>query len=115
MASRKKINLQDFEITTTIGWGSCCRVLLCQSRLSGQYFAMKRMKKVKLIESNLVDHIFNENDIVESINHPQIVSSRVFAQLIKTESQSLDHGIANHFVIVFSPEIANLEFVYFYR
>ena len=50
MASKKKVSLSDYEMTTTLGTGSFGRVLLCKNKKSGEYFAMKRLKKADIIK-----------------------------------------------------------------
>ena len=50
MASKKKVNLADYEMTTTLGTGSFGRVMLAKNKKSGQYFAMKRLKKADIIK-----------------------------------------------------------------
>ena len=50
MASKKKVNLNDYELTTTLGTGSFGRVMLCKNKISGDYFAMKRLKKGDIIK-----------------------------------------------------------------
>jgi len=61
MASNKKISLSDYDITTTLGtgkWnlvittmlGSFGRVRLAKHKKSGEYFAMKILKKSDIIK-----------------------------------------------------------------
>jgi serine/threonine protein kinase len=50
MASKKKVNLSDYELTVTLGTGSFGRVMLCKNKKSGEYFAMKRLKKADIIK-----------------------------------------------------------------
>ena len=50
MASKRKINFQDYENSTTLGTGSFGRVMLCKNIKSGEYFAMKRLKKADIIK-----------------------------------------------------------------
>ena len=50
MASKKKISLADYEMTTTLGTGSFGRVMLCKNSRSGEFFAMKRLKKADIIK-----------------------------------------------------------------
>ena len=50
MTSKKKVNLSDYEMTTTLGTGSFGRVMLAKNKKSGQYFAMKRLKKADIIK-----------------------------------------------------------------
>jgi len=50
MASKRKINFSDYENSTTLGTGSFGRVMLCKNLKSGEYFAMKRLKKADIIK-----------------------------------------------------------------
>jgi len=50
MASKRKVSLNEYELTTTLGTGSFGRVMLCKSKKSGDYFAMKRLKKADIIK-----------------------------------------------------------------
>jgi hypothetical protein len=50
MASKKKVNLADYELSTTLGTGSFGRVILCKNKKSGEYFALKRLKKADIIK-----------------------------------------------------------------
>ena len=50
MASKRKVNLADYDLTTTLGTGSFGRVMLCKNKKSGEYFAMKRLKKADIIK-----------------------------------------------------------------
>jgi serine/threonine protein kinase len=76
MASKKKVSLQDYEMTTTLGTGSFGRVLLCKNKKSGDYFAMKRLKKAEIIKLRQVDHVISENTILADIDHPFLVSCK---------------------------------------
>jgi serine/threonine protein kinase len=77
MASKRKVNLTDYEMTTTLGTGSFGRVMLCKNKKSGEYFAMKRLKKADIIKLRQVDHVISENTILADIDHPFLVSYHV--------------------------------------
>ena len=62
--------------------GSFGRVLLAKNRKTGEYFAMKRLKKADIIKLRQVDHVISENTILADIDHPFLVS----ASPIKTDS-----------------------------
>jgi hypothetical protein len=73
-ASKKKVNLSDYDLTITLGTGSFGRVLLCKNKKTGEYFAMKRLKKAEIIKLRQVDHVISENTILADIDHPFLVS-----------------------------------------
>ena len=60
--------------------GSFGRVRLCRNRKTGEYFAMKILKKADIIKLKQVDHVISENTILADIDHPFLVNS--FLQLL---------------------------------
>lgn len=74
MASSKKVELSDFDLTTTLGTGSFGRVMLCKNKKTGEFQAMKRLKKAEIIKLRQVDHVISENTILADIDHPFLVS-----------------------------------------
>ena len=48
--------------------------MLAKSRRSGEFFAMKRLKKSDIIKLRQVDHVISENTILADIEHPFLVS-----------------------------------------
>jgi serine/threonine protein kinase len=48
--SKKKVSLNDYEMTTTLGTGSFGRVRLAKNKKTGEYFAMKILKKADIIK-----------------------------------------------------------------
>ena len=75
MASKRKVNLNEYDLTTTLGTGSFGRVMLCKSKKSGEFYAMKRLKKADIIKLRQVDHVISENTILADIDHPFLVSA----------------------------------------
>ena len=75
MASKRKVNLNEYDLTTTLGTGSFGRVMLCKSKKSGDFYAMKRLKKADIIKLRQVDHVISENTILADIDHPFLVSN----------------------------------------
>ena len=61
--------------------GSFGRVLLSKNKKSGEYFAMKRLKKADIIKLRQVDHVISENTILADIDHPFLVSIGSFISL----------------------------------
>lgn len=90
MASKRKVNLNEYDLTTTLGTGSFGRVMLCKSKKSGDYYAMKRLKKADIIKLRQVDHVISENTILADIDHPFLVSV--------IESKFYFGNVANHIV-----------------
>ena len=74
------INLSDFEMGETLGTGSFGRVKLTKQKKTGEYVAMKIMKKIEIIKSKQVDHIANEIKILSMIHHPFVINFIGFTQ-----------------------------------
>lgn len=56
--------------------GSFGRVMLAKNKRTGEFFAMKRLKKSDIIKLRQVDHVISENTILADIDHPFLVSYR---------------------------------------
>ena len=61
-------------LTFEIYVGSFGRVMLAKNKKSGEFFAMKRLKKADIIKLRQVDHVISENTILADIDHPYLVS-----------------------------------------
>jgi len=48
--------------------------MLAKNKKSGEYFAMKRLKKADIIKLRQVDHVISENTILAEIDHPFLVT-----------------------------------------
>ena len=57
----------------TLGTGSFGRVRLAKHKTSGEYVALKMLKKAEILRLKQVDHIISENTILSNINHPFLV------------------------------------------
>lgn len=51
--------------------------MLAKNKKSGEFFAMKRLKKADIIKLRQVDHVISENTILADIDHPFLVSTEV--------------------------------------
>jgi hypothetical protein len=71
--SPQQWKLQDFEMLRTIVTVSYGRVRLCRNRVNGNYYAIKILKKVKIIQQSQVEHVNNERNIQYVLDHPFIV------------------------------------------
>jgi len=54
--------------------------MLAKNKKSGEYFAMKRLKKADIIKLRQVDHVISENTILAEIDHPFLVGLKGFSQ-----------------------------------
>jgi len=59
--------------------GSFGRVMLAKNKKSGEFFAMKRLKKADIIKLRQVDHVISENTILADIDHPFLVSKFILS------------------------------------
>lgn len=66
--------LNDFVLGKTLGTGSFGRVRHSLCKKTGEYVALKILKKAAVFRLKQVDHIISEKSILKSINHPFIVS-----------------------------------------
>jgi len=70
---RHKMSADDFEPLTIIGRGAFGEVRLCREMVSGNIYAMKKLKKAEMIRRGQVDHVKAERNLLAEINHPSIV------------------------------------------
>ena len=49
--------------------------MLARNKRTGEFFAMKRLKKSDIIKLSQVDHVISENTILADIDHPFLVSN----------------------------------------
>src|SRR5690349_4326074 len=71
---KTKITRSMFELRATLGTGSFGRVRLVRYKPSGETFAMKMLRKTRVVEMKQENHIKWEKKILSSIRHPFIVN-----------------------------------------
>jgi protein kinase A len=76
----QKLNLSNYEQGATLGTGSFGRVRIAKNKKTGNYVALKIMKKMEIIKSKQTDHIMNEIKILGTISHPFIITFDGFCQ-----------------------------------
>lgn len=64
--------IQHYQLVKIIGTGTFGKVYL--ATLEGKPFAVKILRKRKIIELNQIDHIKSEKELLASIQHPFIVN-----------------------------------------
>jgi len=69
----KSLTLDQYEVIRTIGVGSFSHVNLCFHTPTEIYCTLKVMNKRLLIELNQIEHVQNEREILELIQHPNVV------------------------------------------
>ena len=80
MASKRKVNVSDYDLLQTLGTGSFGRVRLAKEKATGKYYALKILKKHDIIKLKQVDHVISENTILADIDHPLLVGLKGFDQ-----------------------------------
>ena len=76
----RAIKLSDYEMGDTLGTGSFGRVKIARNKKTGEYVAMKIMKKIEILKSKQADHIANEIKILSMIQHPFVITFGGFTQ-----------------------------------
>ncbi|BDA49354.1 probable cAMP-dependent protein kinase catalytic subunit alpha [Coccomyxa sp. Obi] len=66
-------SLDGLELLRTLGTGSFGRVRLVRCLSTGEFLALKALKKADVVRMKQQRHVANEKDILASINHPFIV------------------------------------------
>ncbi|KAL9238963.1 hypothetical protein vseg_013327 [Gypsophila vaccaria] len=71
-----KINLDDFEILKVVGQGAFGKVYQVRKKGTSEIYAMKVMRKDKIMERNHAEYMKAERDILKKISHPFVVQLR---------------------------------------
>jgi serum/glucocorticoid-regulated kinase 2 len=70
---RVEVCKKDFEQIKVIGRGGFSRVILVRKKDTGRLYAMKIMKKNKIIKEKKLKPILSERRVLEKILHPFII------------------------------------------
>ncbi|CAG9572494.1 protein kinase A catalytic subunit [Leishmania major strain Friedlin] len=73
-AEASQWRLSDLEMRETVGTGTFGRVRLVKHKGTGQYAALKILKKQEILRMKQVDHVMAEASLLQEIDHPFIVS-----------------------------------------
>ena len=76
----RSIKLSDYDMGETLGTGSFGRVKIAKNKKTGEFVAMKIMKKMEILKSKQADHISNEIKILSMIEHPFVITFEGFTQ-----------------------------------
>jgi protein kinase A len=69
--------------------------MLAKNKKSGEYFAMKRLKKADIIKLRQVDHVISENTILAEIDHPFLVTENLLT--FRSDSKVSPRTVATSF------------------
>lgn len=72
--------MNDIDMLQTVGIGSFGRVRLARIKATGDYVALKILKKTEILRHKQVDHIMNEFSILRMIRHPYLVNLVGYSQ-----------------------------------
>lgn len=78
----KRLGPNDFELLRVVGQGAFGKVFQVRKRDTGEVFAMKVMRKDRIMEKDHGDYVKAERDVLTSIVHPYIVTLRYSFQTI---------------------------------
>lgn len=73
-SGKKKVTLENFEFFKVLGKGTFGKVILCREKSTAQLYAIKILKKEVIIAKDEVDHTLTENRVLQSTNHPFLIS-----------------------------------------
>lgn len=76
------VGLEDFEVLKVVGQGTFGKVYQVIKRGTSEIYAMKVMRKDKILEKNHAEYMKSERDILAKVNHPFIVKLRYSFQVI---------------------------------
>ncbi|KAF7144097.1 hypothetical protein RHSIM_Rhsim05G0231800 [Rhododendron simsii] len=88
----QNVGLEDFEVLKLVGQGAFGKVFQVRKRGTAEIYAMKVMRKDKILEKNHAEYMKAERDILAKIQHPFIVQLRYSFQAMLT-----DFGMAKQF------------------
>ncbi|KAL2484951.1 Serine/threonine-protein kinase AtPK2/AtPK19 [Abeliophyllum distichum] len=72
----KAVGLDDFEVLKVVGQGAFGKVYQVRKKGTSEIYAMKVMRKDKIMEKNHAEYMKAERDILTQIDHPFIVQLR---------------------------------------
>ncbi|XP_057801091.1 serine/threonine-protein kinase AtPK2/AtPK19-like [Salvia miltiorrhiza] len=76
MIKTQAVGLEDFEVLKVVGQGAFAKVYQVKKRGTSEIYAMKVMRKDKIMEKNHAEYMKAERDILTKIDHPFIVQLR---------------------------------------
>lgn len=75
------VGLEDFEIMKVVGQGAFGKVFQVRKKGTSEIYAMKVMRKDKIMEKNHAEYMKAERDILTKIDHPFVVQLRYSFQV----------------------------------
>jgi len=76
LKSKDKVQIQDFELLKVLGRGAFGKVMQVRKKDDGKIYALKILKKRAIVERKQVDHTKAERTLLESLQHPFLMTLR---------------------------------------
>ncbi|XP_047941577.1 serine/threonine-protein kinase 38-like [Salvia hispanica] len=70
---RNRTSVTDFDLLTIIGRGAFGEVILCREKLTGNVYAMKKLKKSEMLRRGQVEHVKSERNLLVEVVSDYIV------------------------------------------
>ncbi|KAI3892306.1 hypothetical protein MKW92_050025 [Papaver armeniacum] len=70
---RHKMGVDDFDLLTIIGRGAFGEVRICREKITGQVYAMKKLKKAEMLRRGQVEHVKAERNLLAEVDSTCIV------------------------------------------
>lgn len=80
----ESVGIEDFEILKVVGQGAFAKVYQVRKKGSSEIYAMKVMRKDRIMEKNHAEYMKAERDILTKVDHSFIVQLRYSFQVIST-------------------------------
>lgn len=93
---RQKLGPEDFELLRVVGQGAFGKVFQVRKRDTGEVFAMKVMKKDRILEKSHGEYVRAERNALTAVVHPYIVTLRYSFQTSKKLYLVLDFINGGH-------------------
>ena len=81
MKEAESVGLEDFEVMKVVGRGAFGKVYQVRKKDTLEIYAMKVVRKDKIVEKNHAEYMKAERDILTKIDHPYIVQLRYSFQV----------------------------------
>ncbi|CAM1308982.1 AKT3 (predicted) [Pycnogonum litorale] len=77
-----RVTLDDFVLMKVLGKGTFGRVMLCEEKGKGRYYAIKILKKSVIIQKDEIAHTLTENRVLRNTSHPFLISLKYSFQTL---------------------------------
>jgi ribosomal protein S6 kinase beta len=77
----QRVGIEDFEVLKVVGQGAFAKVYQVRKKGTSEIYAMKVMRKDKIMEKNHAEYMKAEREILTKIEHPFVVQLRYSFQV----------------------------------